>query len=142
MMRGGHLVTWMLCGSILALPAVTIAERVECQRSIARESARFRETISKALQSCEDGKLRGKLQAAADCRADPATVATRQAAVDTLRSRIAKDCGGRNKTCNANDVGPDADDALSAIGWGIPQCPGPEDGACRNPLTTCDDIAT
>jgi len=101
----GRAVTWVLCGSIRVLPALAAAEPVACQRPIVRESAKFREAVSKALQGCEDKRVGGKLPPTVDCRAVPEVAAARQKAGDALQSGIARACGGRNRVCDATDVG-------------------------------------
>ena len=56
------------------------------------------------------------------------------AAAQKLKDKIAKKCGGANKTCNAGDTGADADAPLADIGWGIGNCPGLSGHGCTNAI--------
>jgi hypothetical protein len=121
----------------LAVTEAAYADPVKCERTIAEASAEFAQSKSKALQSCEDKKAGGKLVATTDCHTEAKTAASIQKAVDKLASTVAKDCGGKDKTCGTAD-----DDALPTIGWGaVGACPNFEGGSCTGPITDCNGIA-
>jgi len=121
----------------LAITEAAYADPVKCERTIAEASAKFAQSKSKALQSCEDKKASLKLVATTDCHTEAKTVASIQKAVEKLASTVAKDCGGKDKRCGTAD-----DDALPTIGWGaVGACPNFEGGSCTGPITDCNDIA-
>jgi len=90
-----------------------------CQQAIGKSAAKFFVAKSKALQSCwnkvDKGKVPGPCPDAAT--AQPA-IAKAAAQGDAA---IAKACCGKNKTCNAADIGPDRDFSVAEIGRWV-QC--------------------
>jgi len=126
----------------LALPARSAAEPIACQREIVKASSQFLVATSRALQRCEDSKVKGRLPQLTDCLSETKTAAKLAKASSRLRASIARKCGGRNKVCNAVDGGNDADDSLASIGWDVGTCPNFESGSCVNAIQDCDDIAT
>jgi hypothetical protein len=110
------------------------AEPAACRARIARESARFVQTRMKAIAGCHEFVLKG--QRDGPCP-DALAAATISKAETKLRTRIAKSCGGGNRTC-----GDDDDDALAALGWNVGTCPGLHGGGCTDAIADCDDVAS
>src|SRR5262245_41630305 len=122
---------------VLAAASNAFADPVKCQRTIADASGKFQKDKSSALQKCEDKKTSGKLPPATVCLSDAKTAEKIQKAVTKLEASIAKDCGGKDKTCGTSD-----DDSLASIGWGgVTTCPNFENGSCNGPINDCGDIA-
>jgi hypothetical protein len=141
-----RLVTFV--ASVLALPPYLTAARADatsalrCQQTINRELAKFVKMKAMILKTCKEGSVR---------RGDPASPVecpvTKQddkinAAAQRMKDKIAASCGGKNKLCNAADVGVDADEPLAAIGWDIGACPDLRGQGCTNPINDCNDIGT
>ena len=88
------------------------ADPVKCQQAISDAGKKYEDARIKALQRCEDKKLKGKLPPDTDC-AEEAKAADKIAkAKATLAAAVAKQCCGKDKTCGNSD-----DDALAGIGW-------------------------
>jgi hypothetical protein len=122
---------------VLAAASSAFADPVKCQRTIADASGKFQKDKSSALQKCEDKKAAGKLPPSTVCLSDEKTAQDIQKAATKLEASIAKDCGGKDKTCGTSD-----DDSLASIGWGgVTTCPNFENGSCNGPINDCGDIA-
>ncbi len=122
---------------VLVAAGAARADAVKCRAAIIKSTAAFVQARAKALQSCEQAKLGGKLALGIVCTAEPKTSARLAKAREKLATGIAKACGGDDKTC-----GTGGDDDLAAIGWNVGTCPDFETGDCTNPITTCADIPT
>ncbi len=114
---------------------------VGCERVLVKEASRYVQTNVKAVGGCERDKLAGKLPASTDCATDAKVQTVLAKAAARLNGHVAKSCGGANRTCSATDVGADADQKLSEIGWEVGgACPNFEHGACTGPVTDCADV--
>jgi hypothetical protein len=139
MMQVAHRGVGLFAGAlVLAALGTASADPVKCERTIAKASQKFVDEKAKALQKCEDEIAAGALTPDTDCHADSSTAKSIQRALMKLTTDIAKDCGGRDKTCGTSD-----DDALSGIGWGATTvCPNFENGSCTNAIANCQDIVS
>src|SRR5262249_55304951 len=93
------------------------------------------------LQKCGERISKGDLPGDTDCGSTPDTTAAISKAEATLRRGIGNACGGKNKVCNAGDVGAAEDDPLSAIGWNLGTGPTIEGISCAIGISDCDDVA-
>ncbi|MEO7438330.1 MAG: hypothetical protein ABI080_22835, partial [Candidatus Binatia bacterium] len=130
-----HVVAIVLSFAASAVLAVTAhADPLKCQRSILKDSGKFAQAEIKALQKCEDGRLKGKIFTA--CSADAKANTAIAKAETKMRAAISKNCGGADKICGA---GGD-DDSLGSISWpGV--CPDFEGMGCTNTITNCNGIS-
>jgi cysteine-rich repeat protein len=67
---------------------------VNCQRAIWKASAKLEQDTMKALQKCEDSKLKGKLPSATDCTTDATAAAAITKAQGAMQTAINKACSG------------------------------------------------
>src|SRR5438128_67635 len=132
--------------SVLALGtsarADAVKDAIKCKAAIIKAAAGFVQAKAKALQRCEEAKLKAKLPRATVCRDEPRkTVPAIMKARTKLSRTIVKSCAGKDKTCGTPD--PDGSEpSLATIGWDIVQCPNFESGSCTNPIHDCNDIPT
>ena len=94
--------SWLLVLMQLAvLPAAAArpSDPVKCQRVIAKENSKLVKGRAKALQSCEDKKLKGRLASTTLCAAEPKTAKKLAKVSSKFRSKIAKACGGVDQVC-------------------------------------------
>jgi hypothetical protein len=136
--RCGTLVT--LIASLTVVATGAHADVTKCRRSIAKESAKFLASRSKALQKCEDKKRTGALAPGSICRTEPTAAVAIAKATTKAKSGITKTCCGPDRSCgNGND------ESLAAIGWGnTAMCPNFENGQsgnCSNPINHPGDVA-
>ena len=126
----------------LAVPMRALADPVTCMRGIADASAKHQQGLLKAMQKCEDAKVRGKLNIAIDCTTDSLFGPIRTLLSTKLAVAIARACGGANQSCPDQGYPAEPDDEpLGAIGWGsIGQCPNIGGASCTNAITSCDAI--
>ena len=118
----------------LALVASAHADPLKCQRSILKDSGKFAQARIKALQKCEDGRLKGKVLTT--CAADSKTQGSIQKARDKMHAAIGKNCGGADKTCGGGD-----DETLASISWpGV--CPDFEGMGCTYTISDCGGTPT
>ncbi len=103
-----------IVAAALLLAAPVHAETVKCQRTIAKESAKFVKTQVKALQKCEESKVKGKLPPLTDCDSEPKVEAKIEKAGSKLKASIEKRCGGADKQCGGDLTG---EDGGTALGW-------------------------
>src|SRR5689334_4863451 len=122
---------------VVAVASRASAEPVRCERTIAKESSKHVQSVTKALQRCEDRKAAGSLSASTDCATETVTAALVQKADARLRQLVARRCGGADATCGTAD-----DDSLASIGWNVGSCPDVESAGCNAPITSCDGIGT
>ncbi len=134
--RSGRLIG--LAAVLAALPAIrpAAAEQVRCRRTLSGESAKYVQTVVKALQGCRDRQVAGTLPPATNCVTEPATAARIAKAEARLRGRIVGACGGADHACGTAD-----DDSLAAIGWNSGTCPDLGGKGCTNAISDCGDIA-
>jgi hypothetical protein len=93
---------------------------------------------AKAESACAGKILSGKLPPGTTCRTEAKTADAIGKVRTKLARRIAKACGGKDRTCGSgNDDVP-----LAAAGWDIDSCPNVEGGTCTNAITDCAGIAT
>jgi len=130
-------------GALLLLggtaPAARAADALTCQRAVAKGVTKLVKLATKALQRCEDAKVRGRGGALvppfADCHADAKTAATLAKASSKLRATVAKRCGGDDRACGT------ADDLDVQLDLGFPAaCPDLENAGCDAGLTHCDEV--
>ncbi len=112
------------------------SDPIKCQRSILKESGKNAQARMKALQKCEDAKVKGKLPPATVCLTDSKTVTALVKGFNKLALGIAKACGGGDKNCSTTGD----NDSLASLSWPA-TCPGFE-SACTNAIGNCDDITT
>jgi hypothetical protein len=125
---------------LLAGPAIVHAEPVSCRRTIAKEGGKFAQKVAKILVQCETAKVNLK-------HADPcpnpegpegslARLAAERIALTRgkLEAKVAKKCGGRDRTCGDDLTG---EDGGAALGWPA-ACPNFELGPCDNAIGTDD----
>jgi cysteine-rich repeat protein len=112
------MLTLWLAGSASAAPDPIL----KCRQAIAAAGQKYEDARAKALQKCEEGKLKGKLAADIVCASlavppgNQKTADKISGAQTKLSAVVAKGCCGKDKTCGAGS-GADADQPLSAIGW-------------------------
>jgi hypothetical protein len=117
----------------LALPAAANADATRCRERVALESARFAQTVMKALSGCEEFVIKGK--SAGPCPDETATARIAKAE-SQLRVRIDKTCGGTDRTCGGFEDTP-----LALYGWDVGACPDIEGAGCANAVDDCIDVA-
>jgi len=122
--------------------ADAVKDAIKCKAAIIKAAAGFVQARAKALQRCEEAKVKTKLPRATVCRDEPRkTVPAIMKARTKLSRSIVKRCAGRDKTCGTRD--PDGSEpSLATIGWDIVQCPNFESGSCKNAIHDCNDIPT
>jgi cysteine-rich repeat protein len=113
-----------------------VASCVKCQRTIAKETSKFVKAKTKALQKCEEGKVKGEHSDPCPNELGAPGTPGRQAwdkiakASAKLSAKIDKACGGDNKACDG--VGPDE---IGGGNAGFPDvCPNFENGTCTNAI--------
>jgi hypothetical protein len=119
---------------------------LKCQRTLTKELSRFVKAKVKALQGCHDALMKDKLAPdpgpggggrLAFCLAEPATDAKIDKAASKLGVKIAKACGGPDKTCGTADPG---EETPAAFGF-YATCPDFEGLGCAGPIGDCGDVA-
>jgi hypothetical protein len=121
-----------------ASPAST-KQLTSCQQTILKAATKFFTTRMASLARCEVSKVKGKLGAQTDCRAETKTAAKLGKAVDKLRKDIGKKCGGDDKTCGGN---LNHESGGAVLGWPA-VCPTLTFGSCGGAITpnACNGIA-
>jgi hypothetical protein len=129
--------------ALLADGAQAQSDPLKCQRTLVKTATKFFKAKTKALQKCEEGKVKGKHGDTCPDATAPAGSAGRKAAdaiakaSSKLHAGIAKQCGGPDKLCGTPD-----DDLDVQADLGFPaSCAGLE-GACAASLDDCADVAT
>ena len=122
--------------SATVLPTLN-AGATKCRAAIIKAGAGFVQAKAKALQKCEEAKVKGKLPSSTVCLTEAKTAPVITKAIDKLTKSIVAACGGKDKLCGGAD-----DESLAAIGWDITTCPNFENGTCTNTITSCSDIPT
>jgi hypothetical protein len=116
------------------------ASALRCRQTIGKELAKFMKTKSQILKTCKEAAVKkGDPTSPVLCPLTPQDDKI-NAAAQKLQDKIAGACGGKNKTCNVADTGPDADEPLADIGWDIGACPDLRSHGCTNAIADCNDI--
>jgi hypothetical protein len=108
-----------------------------CQRAIGKKASLFFNGVSKALQKCEEGVIKGQLSG--ECPAASASVTDKIARLTSnLREGICAGCGGVDQICGGLQD-------ITAMQIGFPsECPAvtvPGGTACGAPITDLFSIA-
>jgi hypothetical protein len=106
-----------------------------CQQGIIKAAAAFLQAKTRALQKCENGRVKGKITVPCP---DTKTIDAINAAQRKLDDGIAKACCGKDKAC----TGTGDDQPLVDVGWNIGTCPNLENATCNNTITNAADIST
>ncbi len=119
--------------AIVAYAGTAHADVVKCQKTIAKESSKFLQAKTKAMQKCYDATVKN---GGGTCPNDKASGAIAKAA-SKLSAGIGKACGGDDKVCGGNlNNEPDQDAIFSE------QCPDVERASCTNEMGVgCTGIA-
>jgi hypothetical protein len=135
--------------TLASLPGPNIAGpkvQTDCKRAIAKEASKFVKAKTKALQKCEEGKVKGKHSDPCPDPLGPEGTTGRKTAdkiakaISKLHAGIGKKCGGEDKVCGGN--------TRKEVGGGLagrPEtCPDFETSGCTNPIDVfeCTGIAT
>ncbi len=123
-----------VAASLLAEARPVAADALKCQRTISKESAKLLATVGRALGKCHDRVLKESLPPSTECRAETKTAFTIAKAESKVRVRIAKACGGDDRTCGTLDDIP-----LAALAW-PGNCPDLTGTDCTGAIADCDDI--
>jgi hypothetical protein len=118
--------------SVVLAAASVDASAVRCRERVARESARYAQTVMKALSGCEEFLIKGKI--AGPCP-DGTAVARIAKAESQFQARVAKSCGGGDRTCGGLD-----DTTLASYEWDVGTCPDIENAGCVNTVDDCDGV--
>jgi hypothetical protein len=118
----------------LALAVPAHADPLKCQQEIVKDTSKYVQARTKALQKCHEAIVKGKIPPQ-DCLLEPTAAGKIVKADSKLRAGVNKQCGGPDQTCS---TGGD-NDSLASIGWPS-VCPNFEGGSCNNAITTCGDI--
>lgn len=110
----------------------------KCRAAVGKAASILIAVEAKAVRSCEEKVLGGKLPPDTVCRTEGKTAGAVAKARQKLRQSIGKACGGHDKLCG---VGAD-DLALATIGWDVGTCTGAADPPCGAAVADCDDVAT
>jgi hypothetical protein len=112
----------------------------KCQRAIGKETTKFLQAKSKALQKCWDSRLKGRHSNPCPDPGDSKAVATIQHAEQTKVKNICKACGGPDKACGGGD---DLTPAQIGFSSTCPNVVVPDGGpACAGPIVTLQDVVT
>jgi len=134
-MRQTSIVALVLVATAAVLATTSVhAEPQKCRLGVLKASAAYTRAALAIRARCEEALFKGKN---VPCP-DPAALAK---AGRKLEAALAKACGGANKTCNVADVGADADDLPSVIGF-PPDCPSYTGRSCGGTLGDCVDVAS
>src|SRR5262245_44826803 len=93
---------WSVAAAILigvATAGTAGADALTCSTGIARAAAKHLQGLTKAMQKCEDGKVRGRLRETTVCATDPLFDQIRLALLVKLFVSINVACGGPNEDC-------------------------------------------
>ncbi len=134
------LLSGLLALAVVLAPNTASADAIDCQRTIAKGVTKFVKARAKALQRCEDAKVRGRgdllFPPDADCLIDFKTSTAIAKAASKLRSSIAKRCAGDDRICGTGD-----DDLDMQLDLGYPAtCANLDNGACTDPLDDCGAV--
>jgi hypothetical protein len=118
---------------VVPVAAARAAGSVECQRAIAKASAKFVRAKLNALRKCEDALVAGFYGGTCP---DPKGADRIAAAAAKLHELVHLDCGGIDQRCATGD-----DEPLAAIGWDGGACPNVDGASCTNAIASCEDVA-
>ncbi len=131
------IVTATMVAMTLGVRERALADPVVCTTGIARAASKHLQGLEKAMQKCEDAKVRHRLRSTIDCSTDPLFDPIRTALLTKLFVAINVSCGGSNRACGDGD-----DQPLAPTGWGaVAQCPDLDGAGCLNPIANCTDVA-
>jgi len=118
---------------LVGVPAPADAGAARCAASVAKESARFAVTASKALARCWDARAAGRHMNACPTPGDGLAGPAIAAAATRATAAMCKACGGADRACGGGD-----DVAPAAIGFpaACPSVSVPEGAACAGDATT------
>jgi hypothetical protein len=122
---------------VLGLVSVARAADSPCARTITKSSAKYVQLRAKAIQHCQDARMRGQLPPATDCEANSTAAAMISAARARFASTVAGKCGGSDGACGTGD-----DPALASYGWTTSQCPSLQTTSCAGTIANCGNIVT
>ncbi|TMA54115.1 MAG: hypothetical protein E6J75_14380 [Deltaproteobacteria bacterium] len=132
-MRRPDIAAGLLALALVADPAR--AEPLACRREIAKQSARYVQSVMKARERCADRVIAGRLPPATDCRSEPTTALRLASAAEKASAGVVRACCGTDGLCATAD-----DDSLAALGWDVGSCPNLQNGACMNAVGGDADI--
>jgi len=115
------------------------ADPGKCRAAIVAEAAKLVQAETRALHACDERVLAGDLPLGVNCRDEPRTRAALGRSAGTLRAKVARKCGGRDRRC---DGAESDDDPLASFGWDLGVCPDLGRAGCTNGLADCNDVAT
>ena len=121
--------------SIAVTASFASADPVRCERTIVKESAKYRATAVKLIGKCKETvitKTGGSPAASCQIPAQSRIAA----AAEKMRSKIEGACGGDDRICGTID-----DEPLSSIHWNIGSCMGFENQCTGIPITSCLEIS-
>ncbi len=130
----------LIAGSALLMCAVlhgsADADPIKCSRTIAKESAKYRATVSKVIAKCKTNvitKVGGSPGGL--CPDGPGAQKIADSALK-MKAKIAGACGGSDRVCGT----PDGDDGLASIRWNIGTCMGFEGQCLGIAISDCGGI--
>src|SRR5678815_5355719 len=129
---------WLSAFTLLTILGFATAVRgadSPCARAITKSSAKYVQIRAKAIQRCDDARLRGSLPPATDCEANSTAAAMISAARSRFSSTVAGKCGGSDAACGTGD-----DPALASYGWTATQCPSLQASSCPGTIAHCGNI--
>jgi len=128
----------LIVGALAFATTAAHADSVQCGRTIAKESAKYRKAVVKLVLRCKLGVIDKCTPSSLASCPDSAGAAKISAAASTMKSKIAAACGGLNNVC---EVPPgDGDASLAAIRWDIGTCMGFEGQCTGIAIDQCADI--
>jgi hypothetical protein len=113
------------------------AGAAKCKRGLAKAASKFLAAQTKALDKCEQARVKRGTGGVCPDGAAAAKIAT---AASKLAQGIAKTCGGDDKLCGGDLTN---EEPPAGLGW-PPVCPGfgaATDPACTTAIVDCGDIA-
>src|SRR5262249_78337 len=123
---------------VVVLASSAYAVDSPCARAITKASAKYVMLRAKAIQKCDDGRIRGSLPPSTDCEANATTTAITGAARTHFTSSVASKCGGNDGTGGTGD-----DPSLGSYGWGgVASGPSLRSSAGSGAITNCGGIVT
>ena len=124
-------------GSLASDEFGTKSDVTECQRAIGKETTKFLQAKSKALQKCWDERLKGNHSNVCPAPGDGKAMPAIDKAEAKKIEKICKACGGADKACGGGD-----DLSPSDIGFPL-TCPDvtiPGGSSCSNAIVDLQDI--
>src|SRR5437660_980875 len=88
---------------LVVLASSAYAADSPCARAITKASAKYVMLRAKAIQKCQDARMKGSLPASTDCEANATATAITMSARSHFTSSVASKCGGGDGTCGTGD---------------------------------------